>query len=380
MTSRLPRALAVLALAVFAAAGSCPFSGLPVPCATPEIPVSTGLTFLVGGDPTCSENGTPLCANSIGDDGDRTIPEHLVSLDPFLVDQTEVSNIQYRECVDRGACGLPLDCVPGAPFLALGARVNPAGGCRFELRQYDDLPVVAVSWDDARRYCEWRGKSLPTEAQWERAAVGPRGEGEAARKFPWGDEASFEGRAQVTPEDRCDGFLKDRPAPVRDEARRAGRSVEGVYDLAGNVREWTLDDFDPALYCRDTTPSAEERAAHGGADCGGAEHRECPRTDQAPLPPAVVANPVYGGSAARKVVRGGAFCSTNVSQVQHDCDLHARSRAGLQRDFQTADLPSVPLLTARLAGLYNDAQLTGFRCVRNGLVPDPALSYCPLLP
>ena len=97
-------------------------------------------------------------------------PQHTVNLEPFLIDQYEVSNAQYRQCVEAGVCRGP----SASDGEALDRYYNDAAN--------DNYPVVWVSWFDAQMYCEWRGARLPTEAEWEMAARGTDG-----RQFPWGD-------------------------------------------------------------------------------------------------------------------------------------------------------------------------------------------------
>lgn len=372
-------AVGVAACSVALMGSTCTF-GRDRPCKTPELPISTGLTFMMGGDPSCLQNGSDLCANSPSADDDRAIPEHMVQLTPFYMDQTEVTNIQYRECVDEGECALPLDCVPGAPFVGVMSRLTPMAGCRFEIREYDDLPVVAVSWEDARAYCKWQGKDLPTEAQWERAAVGPRPAGQPARKFAWGDETDVTTRGGVVAETRCDPPLQDRPFSVRVDTRRNGQSAEGIYDLTGNVREWVLDDFVPSYYCdgpqSQSTPLRPDRFN----DCSGTLIHACERSANAPTM-GTVPNPMASGESGLKVVRGGGFCSTNISEVQHNCDLHTRHRAGMDADFITDQIPFPANLPGarRYAGVTNEAQVTGFRCVRNE-APPSLEDVCDTLP
>jgi formylglycine-generating enzyme required for sulfatase activity len=98
---------------------------------------------------------------------------------------------------------------------------------RFEAAGADGLPIVKVSRDAARAYCAQRGKRLPTEAEWEFAARGPRG-----RPYPWGDAEPDCRRANFN---ACDGKV----AVVGTHP--AGASPEGVHDLAGNVWEWVDD-------------------------------------------------------------------------------------------------------------------------------------------
>ena len=99
----------------------------------------------------------------------REAPQHRVTLDSFWIDQTEVTNAQFRHCVEAGVCEAPTMCTEGEPTFGNGSKV--------------DHPVVCVDWQDAQTYCEWAGVRLPTEAEWEYAARGPDGS-----LYPWGNE------------------------------------------------------------------------------------------------------------------------------------------------------------------------------------------------
>ena len=109
-----------------------------------------------------------------------------------------------------------------------------------------DLPVVHVSWGDARAYCDWRGKRLPTEAEWDLAA-GAGNDGEGGAHYPWGDEPAPEGEwvANVWQgdfprrDDAADGHTY--LAPVGSYPPNA----LGVFDLGGNVWEWVDDWYRP---------------------------------------------------------------------------------------------------------------------------------------
>jgi len=207
-----------------------------------------GGTFLQGstdedvraGIELCQQHYTPCNAWYY----EREYPQHEVKISPFLIDQSEVSNQQFRRCIEAGSCAEPLVCKKGDPTIA-----DP---------QKADHPVVCVSWEDARNYCEWVGGRLPTEAEWEYAI-----RGEESLMFPWGDE--FIGSnlnycdvncGQVHADQRFDdGYIKT--APVGSFA--AGRSGSGLYNMAGNVSEWVDDwygDYGPDQLINPSGPAS----------------------------------------------------------------------------------------------------------------------------
>jgi len=187
-----------------------------VPKAAPPpdmLPVPAG-TFRMGSD----------------DDGEQDErPAHDVSLKAYLLDTHEVTNGQYLECVNAKVC---------RPWKADAAKAMKYGSEK-EFRGAKK-PVVGVSWDDAKTYCGWRGKRLPTEAEWERAARGDDG-----RKYPWGNafpdpkkHGCFQG---------CQGGATAEVGSFPDDAGPFGH-----HDLAGNVWEWSADHYDPYAYKRPT--------------------------------------------------------------------------------------------------------------------------------
>jgi len=169
-------------------------------------------------------------------------PDHRVHLEAFWIDRVEVSNAMYAACVDAGACS--------HPFL----EENPYYG-RWV---YRNLPVVFVNWSQATEYCEWAGRRLPTEAEWEKAA---RGTDE--RPYPWG-------KALPTP--RLANYAESLIGePVSVYRYPSGASPYGALNMAGNVREWLADWFDKRYYLetpRDNPTGPEtgiERSMRSGA-------------------------------------------------------------------------------------------------------------------
>ncbi len=152
---------------------------------------------------------------------DAQVPKHRVYLDAYEISRYEITNRQYRYFTEDTQRSKPRG-YQGEDTWA-DETVND-----------DKQPVVGVTWFDAQAFAEWIGGSLPSEAQWERAAAGVHG-----YKYPWGDSP---------PTPRHANFARryNRPTIVGQLSR--GASPEGVCDLAGNVWEWCLDEYDPGFY------------------------------------------------------------------------------------------------------------------------------------
>lgn len=141
-------------------------------------------------------------------------PARNVILDPFYIDQYEVSNKQFGEFIK--ATGHP------APAYWDDHKRNKP-----------EQPVSGVNWNDANAYCSWANKRLPTEAEWEKTARGPEG-----YKYPWGNEldsskANFGRKSEFT---------------ANVDAYPEGKSGYGAFNMAGNVFEWVQDWYDPNYY------------------------------------------------------------------------------------------------------------------------------------
>jgi serine/threonine-protein kinase len=174
------------------------------------------------------------------------IPDHDVELDAFWMDQLEVTNAMYGLCVNSGGC---------TPPQTFKSQRRPD---YFDNPEFNDYPVIYVTWGQARAYCEWAQRRLPTEAEWERA-----GRGDDFRTFPWG-------------EDKADGTLANFNMLVGDTSRvgsyPAGASPFGVLDMAGNVAEWVNDfyssDYTHAVTLNPVGPvesSSYYRVVRGGS-------------------------------------------------------------------------------------------------------------------
>jgi sulfatase modifying factor 1 len=179
---------------------------VPEPTSIPAPPESTEMTSIPAGPFTMGYDG--------GLDDEK--PPHEVELPEYQIDLFEVTNAQFAGFVE--ATGYQTEA-------------EQAGSSRVWRDEWsegkDNHPVVRVTWNDAIAYCEWVGKHLPTEAEWEKAARGPE-----SFIYPWGDTydaAKANGR---------DSGLR---STVAVGSYGEGTSPYGAFDMAGNVREWTAD-------------------------------------------------------------------------------------------------------------------------------------------
>ena len=164
---------------------------------------------------------------------DNENPQHLVYLNAYWIDQTEVSNKMFQMFVDE--TGFITEAEKNGQSLVYvdnrlldffeGASWRQPQGLSSNIDGLEDHPVVQISWSDAKKYCEWAGRRLPTEAEWEKAARGTDN-----RFYPWGDS---------NPTDDLANFHGD--AAVEVNSYPEGASPYGALNMAGNVSEWVED-------------------------------------------------------------------------------------------------------------------------------------------
>jgi iron(II)-dependent oxidoreductase len=174
-----------------------------------DCPGTPGMVCVPGGPFTM---GSRMAANEQ--------PVREVTLDSFEIDLTETTVASYRACVDAGVCteaDTDVDCHWGQPDV-------------------DDHPINCVRWQQADDYCQWAGKRLPTEAEWEKAA-----RGEDARTYPWGELAPT---CELVVMPGCGTMT----LPVG--SKPDGSSPYAVADASGNVWEWVADFYQEDYYAR----------------------------------------------------------------------------------------------------------------------------------
>lgn len=189
----------------------------------------------------------------------KTIPEDFILLDvphreltlsEFWMDQYEATREEWGACAQAGFCEVT----------SLFTEPNP---------EYPRHPASYITWDEAKGYCEWRGKRLPTEAEWEKAARGTDD-----RIFPWGNEGPTCDTANILTTkytdvtSREEGELCNSRSQEPVDAHPLDRSPYGVIGMYGNVQEWTADWADRDYYevAPETDPPGPTEANAGSQD------------------------------------------------------------------------------------------------------------------
>jgi len=244
--------------------------------------VAASVTATCPADMRQLAGGSVQMGNSDAEDANEK-PVHEVVLDPFCVDAHEVTVAKYQQCVERDKCDAA-NRVNDWPKITAAehATYDPLCNARDPERR-GEHPVNCVNWQMAAKYCLFRGKRLPTEAEWEFTARGRGGQ-----TYPWGDEDPGGKRVNACgaecvkwktahhAEDALskmyaadDGF--DTTAPVGSFPQ--GRTAAGVSDMVGNVAEWVDDWFGPyedvelgkSLHDPRGPKTGEQRVIRGGA-------------------------------------------------------------------------------------------------------------------
>lgn len=169
------------------------------------------------------------------DCGPKDLEMKSISLGPFYIDQVEVSVEAYAECVNAGACD-----VAGLNMPNSGGDDHPerAKWCNWGRDDRLTHPINCLSWVQAKTFCEWAEKRLPTETEWEKAARGTAGQ-----QFPWGDAPP--NCRWVVMSDGGTGCGRGRTWPV--SGLELGESPYGVINMSGNIAEWTSSQLDENL-------------------------------------------------------------------------------------------------------------------------------------
>ncbi|MGB5928930.1 MAG: formylglycine-generating enzyme family protein [Cyclobacteriaceae bacterium] len=334
----------LLCLALFTA---CRSGDRPEQAAGGNGDVPEGMVYIPGGGFTMGGRSDEAYEDEF--------PRHEVEVSPFYMDATEVTNLQWERFVvatgyqtiaarDIDWEEMKKQLHPGTPkpadsVLLAGSLVfretdtavdlqdpgqwwqwttganwrHPQGPGSFIVK---DHPVVHIAWEDAKAYAEWAGKRLPTEAEWEWAAMG----GQQDAKYPWGNEPVESAWRKANfwqgnfPYDNLVTDGHEGTAPVKTYEPNG----YGLYDMAGNVWEWCQDRYDVRAY--------QQYASEGTvSDPEGSAAYYDPREPKAP----------------KHVIRGGSFlCNTDYSS-----------------GYRTARRMS----SSRDSGFSH----TGFRCVRD---------------
>ena len=287
----------------------------PAPAKAPE-----GMAWIPGGEFSMGANDPPDM-DEVGMKATRDArPIHRVYVDGFFMDKTDVTNAQYARFVKATGYVTVAERKPraedfaGAPSENLvagsvvfappdhpvsldnflqwwtylpGANWRHPLGPGSEIKGEDNYPVVHIAYEDAQAYAKWAGKRLPTEAEWEFAARG----GMAGKPFVWGDEFRPQGKWMANThqghfpnsDSGADGHVGIVPVAMYPP------NNYGLYDMAGNVWQWTSDWYRPDYY--------QQLAAHGGV----ARNPQGPDSSYDPTDP----------GQQKKVHRGGSFLCTD---------------------------------------------------------------------
>lgn len=243
--------------------------GREPPAATSMVEIRSGLTFTFGSTEFCSAPGTlaPNCADEESGSFALVPPPVQVTLEPFAIDSHEVTNLQYLYCVEVGQC----------------TDIDGYNGVTTEQRDYYDTdrfanyPVHRVTWNQARDYCAFVGKRLPTEVEWERVARGNPENG-INRPFPAEGVTTLEGCQANDGQGFAVNFCRGNQNFMEVTESSTDFVLEGgqkIYGLLGNVIEWTDTWAKVEMGCKADPPCTQERFCSGDLDCIS-DAKDCP--------------------------------------------------------------------------------------------------------
>lgn len=287
-------ALAVLLLVLRSSATETPAPTSPAAAAAPRMdaapdPIGDAPTPTNAAPPSPCPAGMAHIAGGkffMGTDADDAVlqtanPAHPAEVAAFCMDLREVSLGEYRACSTKGECkrafrdsAWPQGSTPTPDWQAQMQAHSEL--CNEARDDRDAHPVNCIDWHQAQHYCERRGARLPTEAQWEFAARGADGRvyswgdalpsrahmnGAGAEYVAWRATKGLPAHASLYADD--DGFIGTSPTGSVED----GATEHGLLDMAGNVFEWTADEFAP--YAADSkavpAPGPKRRVIRGGA-------------------------------------------------------------------------------------------------------------------
>lgn len=313
-------------------------ASLPQESASPSEPTIAATPTLGIGSTLIGKDGMTLLYVPAGEftmgsatgTGDER-PVHTVYLDAFWIDQTEVTNAMYSECVSAGVCNNPLK---GGSYTR---------NFYFRDSTFDNYPMIHVTWDDAQTYCSWVDRRLPTEAEWEKAASWDT-TNQTQYAYPWGNSSP-------------NNILLNYGRKVGDTTEVGkypdGASPYGALDMAGNVAEWVEDWYGDTYYAN--SPSS---------------------------------NPLGPAAGQYRVLRGGSYLDHNYSStfrpsynptdssnyIGFRCAVSAAGQAGVSHIIPSttpipADLPSGTLIEYRvLAGDTLAGIAAKFKSLPNNII------------
>ena len=172
---------------------------------------------------------------------DSNAPAHDVYLGAFLIDKTEVNNQDFRKFIDAGGYkntrlweDKNKTSQAGVAVLDKLKEPKQPGYWKDEEYNQDEYPVVGVIWFEARAYCRWKEKELPSEAQWEKAARGPEG-------YEWSFGNDWD-ETKANSSGKEDGYSLTAPVTAFKV------NSYGLYNMSGNVWEWVQDVYQKSFY------------------------------------------------------------------------------------------------------------------------------------